>query len=309
MEHRIFTRLCFFLLIIPCGVVAQGKFPIKNVHGTARIKMEDEWGREYTKQKALEEAKLDALYNCFGEQVHRESNYYTNSDHGDSFVSRSSTNLRGVWIKTCGEPKYTEDTEVRNGINEIYITCHINGKARKLPPLAEINTKFLKCPNLNCEAQSYRFFDLEKMYLYFVSAADGYLSIFLQENDQVYRILPSEAMCEKKMCNAAKVIANKEYFLFDNQQQPPYFDVTLDPLELFLPDGYNEILNTIIIVFTQSKQSFSAPPLDAPTYDHLFEGYIPSTLTAKEFNKWIGDQKMADPMMQLKYYPITITNK
>ena len=55
-------------------------------------------------------------------------------------------------------------------------------------PKANLEYVILNCPETACRTSN--FFDGEQFYLYFKSPVDGYLSVYIDEGDITYRLLP-----------------------------------------------------------------------------------------------------------------------
>lgn len=84
------------------------------------------------KHIALERAKIKAIENEFGSIVSQINSSVVANVNGKSearFFSLGSSDVKGEWIETIGEPKYGEITYVDN---MLIIPCFVKGKAREL---------------------------------------------------------------------------------------------------------------------------------------------------------------------------------
>lgn len=100
----------------------------------------------------------------------------------------------------------------------------------------------------NVASKSNTFNSGNSLYLYFKSPVDGYLSIYLDDSKNIYKILPYKDM-ESKSC--VKVIADKEYIFFSKSKEHNYFGNRVDELELFTP--LRNELDKLHILFSEKQ--------------------------------------------------------
>ena len=174
------------------------------------------------------------------------------------FRVTGSTTIRGEWLKTVKE-EFTE--EIRTIVNhgqtehEIWITCEISGKVRSITkPSIDFSFATGNCPNGDCETSIFN--NGESLYLYFNTPVSGFLTIFVEEGDHAYRILPYQQMGEAYP-DAVPVDADKPYVFFSNFREHDYFldfSYALADELLMLTDQKDEYL-TIYIIYSTTEFS------------------------------------------------------
>lgn len=114
---------------------------------------------------------------------------------------------------------------------------------------------------------------------------NGFLSLYLDDGENVFRLLPYDDMA---YLNTVPVTADKPYLFFSPNKEYNYFGNRVDELILFTPKK-NE-MNTLHVLF--SEKEYFKPSLDSNYKDE--EGKIvPKSLTKKEFENWLADNKTA----------------
>lgn len=252
------------------------------VQGESRIRLEGHISENEAKEQLIELAKIDALIKEYGQYIERESDLaLENGKVG--FRSYGKSKVKGEWIRTIGEPQFSFDTRPRNGFPEQWISCKIKGEARKVIPKANVQTASLSCPELQCRTE--QFLDGERYYLQVKAPVNGYLSVFLDDGEKVYRLLPYRAEGAKK---SVEILGDKDYILFSEKQNA--FSVKADDMEVFT--SKERELNTIVVVF--SETNYQKPILYKEQTDK--DGYItPKSLSRKAFEKWLGENRAAYP--------------
>jgi hypothetical protein len=281
MKPLLFFLSCF-LLIVPNIILSQ---EFENVNGTYRMKQEDNMTREETLKKAEEFAKIDAIEGKFGTLVDKESSIRI-KDSKDSFSLIAGTKVKGEWIETINKEFIVECYPFnKDGFKntEIYITCTIEGKARKAQsrPAIEIETR--RCKQPECEASIFSNGDL--FYLSFKSPVSGYLSIFDEAGDATMRLFPYNSM---KTESCFKVDGDKEYIFFSKDKEHDFFP-GYDVDEIKLTTDRDREYNIIYVVFSES--GFLKPILsDIKT---IGEGeMLPRSMRTEDFKAWLSKNSM-----------------
>ncbi len=196
-----------------------------------------------------------------------------------------TTKVKGEWVETIDEPKFTEGFREIKGDNgkqmELWITCNIKGRAKEATPKANIETYTLSYPN--AASKSFTFHTGDNLYLYFKSPVNGYLSVYLDDGKNIYKILPYNDMTSE---SCVKVIADKEYVFFSKSKEHNYFGNSIDELELFTPLKIES--NKIHVLFSESI--YQKPML---TEAKVLEGdYLrPKSLSRQQCADWIAETK------------------
>ncbi|MDE7343971.1 MAG: hypothetical protein K2N19_08155 [Muribaculaceae bacterium] len=122
----------------------------------------------------------------------------TESIRGDSetshFLSLSSSEVKGEWLGDIGEPEY--DISLDQDANLI-VHCKVKGRAKALNNrAAEFEALVLRNGTDRRQADT-NFRHGDRMYLYFSAPVNGYLSVFLA--DEQDNVLPSSPI-PRVMC-------------------------------------------------------------------------------------------------------------
>ena len=208
---KIYSCIIFLTLTINC--YAQKKF---NAQGSAQVKIENNMSKDMATSKAKNLAIINAIESVLGTYVEQETNI--NIEDGETnFQIIGNTKVKGEWIKTTKETYSENLTESKNAkgkgtTTDTWITCEIKGNVRELTkPKLAFEATSLNCPESICRTTT--FYNDESFYLNFISPSSGYLSIYLEEDDIVYRLLPYSGM-DNSYNDAIKVTADKSYIFF-----------------------------------------------------------------------------------------------
>jgi hypothetical protein len=241
---------------------------------------------EQAKEKACELAMINAIEQVLGTYV-EQSTDISISDGRDKYNIIGTTRVKGDWIKTIGEAKYSEpkdlpENRVTGTVPEYYISCSIKGEIREATPKANIDFATLNCPEMQC--RQIDFYSGESIYLYFKSPIDGYLSVFLDDGDKVYRLFPYTSMAGKDY-SAGFIKGDKDYVLFSKKRN----DIPFVPEEFELYSIRQGIeYNSIYVVF--SNDPYEKPILDDQKKNAIgdMEMILPKSLTQMEFQHWLA---------------------
>ncbi|MEN9964324.1 MAG: hypothetical protein RL582_1419 [Bacteroidota bacterium] len=276
IKITLFSFICFFLL--PFIIFAQVSSTI--VSGESSFRIEAYMSQNEAEEKAIELAKIDALISVFGQYVEQESNLDLKNGKVD-FRSYGQTKVKGEWIRNVGEPDFTYSQRDVNGKPERWITCKLKGEARKAMPKADVEVNILGCPENNCITDKFK--NDQNLFLYVKSPINGFLSVFLDDGINVYRLLPYRSMEGQK---SVKIQADTEYFLFSSSKNK--FNLSSDALQVYTERESES--NTIIVVF--SENDYSKPRLNEEQIDE-HSLIIPKSLTKSYFENWLGNNRAA----------------
>jgi len=293
---------CLFLIILgvlPASLLGQKIVKTRGESGPVRI--ESNMTEQDARQIALEKAKIDAIEDVFGAYVEQETDI-TIEDGKTSFHIIGGTKVKGYWIETFnGFPKYTERTETVKSDYEDgfvnWIECVIEGKAKEVTPLAQIDYEILNLPDVLGRTDEFE--SGESFYLFFKSPVDGYLSVFLEAGETVYRLLPySEMDIENR--SAVRIKEDMEYVFFSGDREHDYFkDSRVDEYELFT---YLEMeYNYVHIVF--STESYKKPLLDheQDVFEYKDKYLLPKSCDKQDFEKWLaGNRATMDSFQEIR---------
>jgi hypothetical protein len=276
IKITLFSFICFFLL--PFIIFAQVSSTI--VSGESSFRIEAYMSQNEAEEKAVELAKIDALISVFGQYVEQESNLDLKNGKVD-FRSYGQTKVKGEWIRNVGEPDFTYSQRDVNGKPERWITCKLKGEARKAMPKADVEVNILGCPENNCITDKFK--NEQNLFVYVKSPINGFLSVFLDDGINVYRLLPYRSMEGQK---SVKIQADTEYYLFSSSKNK--FNLSSDALQVYTERESES--NTIIVVF--SENDYSKPRLNEEQIDE-HNLIIPKSLTKSYFENWLGNNRAA----------------
>ena len=276
--HYTFKILMLLILVVVyCKAKSQ---KTKIAIGLSQFKIEADMSKNEAKEKAIELAKVDAIKKAFGEYVEQESNIGIHSQKID-FRLYGQIKVKGEWIRTIGKPEITFlNSNKGNNSFDTWISCKLKGEVRKIKPKANLVVNTLNNPNKNSIANE--FFKDQSVYLHFKSPIDGYLSIFLDDGNSVFRLFPYQNM---KSVNNANVEADKDYIFFSKEHNT--FQTPADELILTTNKEYES--NSIVIVFSENE--YHKPILfdEQTDSDGLI---IPKSLSKKNFEIWLSENKV-----------------
>lgn len=295
--------LILFLVIIsiPTFCNAQKKSKkakIVTITGSWQIQLLNTVSRADAEKQVLNLATINALENKFGKVIIQgNSTYIKNITNGEETKSQTSFNMIAN-TTVAGEvveilDKTYEDIESYDDKNKkrIDIKCIVKLKARKkIQPTIEFETYPLGCTDKKCKTTDFK--NNDDFFMYFKSPVSGYLTIFLDDTEESFRLLPYQNMSSKYE-GGMPIKADKEYFLFSNN---PKFNYNED--SDFEEDTYQlttenvKDLNRLFIIF--SKNPLNKPNLETDIKKDLLsdrevkQGFsVPSSLPSEKFQQWL----------------------
>ena len=291
-----FLRIILLLLIT-------GAFPeiyaqkVKTVSSTYTFYAPETMPVIEAKRIAEERAKIEAIANAFGTIV-SQSNVTaisnTNENTDSRFFSFGSSDVRGEWIESIGEPVYGE---IIYRDNLIVVQCSVKGRVRELSKSKiDIVAKPLK-NGTEVRNESYDFRNGDEVYLYFKAPVDGFLSVFMIDvsSKMCYCVLPY-----RNSDGSPKAVkADTEYILFskkhsDDRELARFVD------EYVLTANDEVEYNEFYILF--SPNPFSKAILEDAT------GVYPKMLSWDNFHKWLSNSRINDSHLTLKKIIVKIAN-
>jgi len=275
-----FNRIILLLILyaLPCYSFAQRT---KTGNGSAQVRIEDNMTRLQAQNKAEELAKIDAISKEFGTYVEQQADMSIRSGKTE-FSVIGNTRVKGEWVKTTNI-EFSEETRTESGPTGtrkvIWITCNIKGNMKQASPKAAIEYEILNCPDKRCRTSLFK--NKEDFYVWFRSPVDGYVSIYMDDNELVNRLLPYN----RSPLNAVKVSQDKDYLFFGSQNEPGS-NISADNLtfEISKPSEVHKVY----ILF--SEKEYPKPPLQNSVMQA--DNYIrPPTLTKSRFESWLSENR------------------
>lgn len=254
---------------------------------------------EFAKQKALERAQIKAVEEVFGLSVTQTNLTNINSSNGNSsidFTSIGGSDVNGEWIETIGEPEYEMSIEGEFLVAKVKV-C---GRIREIVSAPIDFSAHLLRNGTEDKFESDDFRDGDDLYLSFVSPVNGYLAVYLLDNDgEAYCLLPYGGMRE----GAFNIRANKRYVLFseecaDGASERKFVE------ELYLTCDRDMEHNQIYIIFSSNK--FTKVNDNDGGLDAATDRILPRHLSNQNFHKWLATCRKRDKEMRADKRIITI---
>lgn len=303
LQMKSLQQVIFFLCMFT--LTAVGQKPEK-ASGKFQLRIESTMTKEEAKARARELAIIDAIQSVYGTYAEQQTDIRVYQGR-ESFSIIGNTRVLGEWVETTNETFTEEIRPVKeNGQTtyETWITCTIAGKARKATPKAAIRYQTLNCLQMQC--RTVEFYSDESLYLYFESPVNGYLSVFLEDDQQVYRLFPYAGMRTEEQ-SAVAVEGDRSYILFSNEPGMNAFGSKADELLLYTTKA--EEHNTLYILF--SEKPFLKPGLTGiQTLD--IEGkeiIVPRSLGKVAFQQWLATNRALDQTFLVANVHISIISR
>lgn len=240
---------------------------------------------------ALEQARVDALAKKFGtivsQDILQSDRVSGNREHND-FLALSSTEVRGEWVADDGEPEYKFE---RDKDENLIVTCIIKGKAKAIDnESVQFNSQVLR-NGTDARNADINFKDGDAMFLDFQGSEDGYLAVFLEdEQKNVFQLLPY--ISDQKTRVPVKKGSRYVFFSPSNAKKGEVVD------ELFLTASFNTEYNRVYVLY--SPEQFSTPVMNRNP------GELP-WMNSDDFSKWLVRTRKNDPKMGVKAMNLVIS--
>jgi len=272
---------------------------IRKAEGQAQVKVERNMTREETQKKAVELAKINAIENEFGTYVEQQATLTVESGVSDFYVV-GSTKVKGIWVRET-DRKFIEDYREEKGEygteKILWITCTIKGEVKQATPRSDLEYQVRNCSFPVCRTTS--FSSGEQLYLWFKSPVDGYLSVFIDDGNMVYRLLPYSTMVNANTFQ----ITGDEGYLFFSKEATAGLHPGEKPDEIELYTLQRKENNNLVLVF--STNPFFKPGLNKETVEA--DQYItPRSLGKSKFEEWLSDYRAIFDDFQDVVIPIEI---
>lgn len=279
------------LLSFPTTFFAQ---QVKKAVGTYTYYAPEDISLDRAKRTALERAQIEAIAEAFGTDISQHNSTRVTNKNGDSdmdFLSISSSDVKGEWIETIGNPEYT----INYDKNMLVVKCIVTGKIREIKSAAiDIKAKVLR-NGTDDRFESSEFRSGDDMYLSFQSPVDGYLAVYLlDEEGNAFCLLPYRGQTD----GIYKVEGNKKHIFFSEELASIADRHMVD--EYVLTCEREQETNQLLIIFSPD-QFFKAN-------DVSIGDMLPRELKWEDFQKWHSKQKQKYPNLYTITQLLTIKN-
>lgn len=216
MRHYIFLMIWMLLGVASSGYAQK----TKKVHGEYIYHAPENVSIEQARQTALSRAQIQALGDEFGTVVAQHNATLMNNTNGSThtdFTSLSSSDVKGEWLETIGEPKY----EISYEQGMLVVKCSVTGKARAIVAKQNNYVAKILCNGIEDRNEGENFKSGDDLYLAYQSATKGYLAVYLiDDNKNAYCLLPYQSSKDGKV----EVDANTRYVFFNQKTAQPLFN-------------------------------------------------------------------------------------
>lgn len=288
MRHYIFLMIWMLLGVASTGYAQK----TKKVHGEYIYHAPENVSIEQARQTALSRAQIQALGDEFGTVVAQHNATLMNNTNGSThtdFTSLSSSDVKGEWLETIGEPKY----EISYEQGMLVVKCSVTGKARAIVAKQNNYVAKILCNGIEDRNEGENFKSGDELYLAYQSATKGYLAVYLiDDNKNAYCLLPYQSSKDGKV----EVDANTRYVFFNQKTAQPLFNSS-DVDEYTMTCDKASETNYIYII--------SSPNPFIKAIDNAVEG-LPRELKYDDFQKWLSKNRTADKDMQVEIKTIVV---
>ena len=247
---------------------------------------------EEAKRIALERAKLQAVADAFGTIVAQDNATLVTNRNGQSntdFFSVGTSEVKGEWIETIGEPKY----QIMYQDNMLSVSVVVSGRIREVANTTiDYECKVL-CNGTDLKHENTSFKNGDDLYLYFRSPVDGFLTVYLLDETlkTVYALLPYKYSSKP----AFEVKHDEGYVLFSSKHN---VDDGNEVDEYTMTCGTQAEYNTIFVIFSPN------PFTKVVSSDS--KELLPREVSFADFQKWLSKKRSQDNDLRVKKISITI---
>lgn len=289
IKMRFFVLVAFCLLAMSSKLVAQKQQKVENIY---TYRAPENISVEQAKRIALERAQIDAIATAFGTSILQHNSTLVSNKNGHSdidFRSISSSDVQGEWIETIGEPQYDISFEKEM----LIVSCKVKGIIREIVS-ADIDIKAKVLRNgTEDRFESTEFKSGDDMFLSFQSPVDGFLAVYLLDNNgDAFCLLPYRNQKD----GIQKISANTPYLFFSEKDVSPELREFVD--EYTLTSEHSIENNEIYVIF--SPNSF------VKANDNDKGEFLPREVDRFFFQKWLAKVRKKDKLVNFRSKQITI---
>lgn len=258
------------------------------------------------RQRAIEEARIEGIRKHFGLSLRQTNEITDRVQGGPQAYSVTTTDVNGEWIEDFKNPK----VEISPAEGGKKYKATVYGLARRISRQhVDLDVRLLYGTDSERQQCKGDYNEGDNFYLYFCSPIDGYLVVYLRDDDEdqtMQAILPYDGQGGE----AYPIKADKEYIFFSKEMAEPEMARATSSFKLY--SRKQKDVNVAYIVFSPNPFSRSKTKENRSQEQSAVIGtekinLMPRETTAKEFNKWLSKRQVEDSRLQLKMKPITIT--
>lgn len=250
---------------------------------------------EQAKEIALERAKVQIIADHFGTVISSVTSTKIENVNDISTVSMSSvgdSEVKGEWIETIGEPRYSISYQQ----DMLVVNATVKGRIREiLSAPVDFKAKVL-CNGVEDKFERYDFKSGDELYFSFLSPVDGYLVLYLYDGlDKVFRLLPYRGQKD----NVYPINAGTRYLFFSRlSAQNINGDYWID--EYAMKTEQDQEINRLFILFSTKPYHKAVEQADS-------SDTLPGYLSWTDFRRWLIQNRRYDKDLRLEIKDIIIT--
>lgn len=266
-------KILLILLLASAGIIqAQTGKTVRAEAGIVYHIPETE-SRKEALVKAIEEARAEAIRKAFGESVTQTSGHVN-----EKMTIYGNTEVNGKWLKDTQSPRVRYRIDSISGETAIFV--HVWGKAQEIKRAeADLKITTKRCSEDGQCIQTTAFHDKDILNFDFLSPVDGFLAVYLQDEDNnMFRLLPS--LLNTK--GFQEIRANTFY----------------ENLLVQMMNSYVELIAFNTVEFNRLHFIFSPNPFTIPIDEEMESGL--RWLDYQVFQEWLSKNRTRDTEMQDK---------
>ena len=291
MRYICKTLLFAGILLLPLPALSQA---LKTVSGEYTLTATSDMSIDQAREEAVSKARLQALADAYGTSINAQT-LTTVTASQDKYSSEmtvhSLSDVKGEWIADTRAPEFSI---LSFNLDGFVIRAKVWGRTREIVKSdVDIDARVL-CGGTEFSNESDTFKNGDEFYLYFRTPADGYLSVYLMEDDKVYCLLPYRNDSSGLM----KVSAGKDYWFFSAEKAEEGAARLVDEYNLTSDSGTT--INHIYVLFSTSQFTKAAGKVGESGLHEL---------SVNSFLKWMTKARNRDKDMQLKDFVVSIESR
>lgn len=288
------TKLRLLFSMVLLFVLTNDVFGQRTASVTATFKYIVEEGQSLAqaKEKALQLAQVEAIAKEFGTIINQNTTSMATEENGDTkeyFSSLSSSDVKGEWIETKDEPKY--QVEYKDDL--LIVTVTVSGLIREIKSAAvDLNVKLMRSRNDGELVASTEFQDGDDLYMQFSSPVEGYVAVYLVDDNGAFCLLPYQ----RDELGRVKVKAGELYLFFSQEKAPQASRPIVDQYVMTCSPDKPLEHNKLYVIF--SPNMFTKAN-DNRSRDNEYGMALPRQLDFHSFNKWLSKSRKRDKDMEV----------
>lgn len=303
------------IIILLCFLMSPAIYAgdIKKIHGEAHRFSPHTESPEEARRKAIQEAQIDALAKAFNVSVSERTIHISDTHDGHTTnLGRSvgESEVNGDWLRNLKDPDINVEP-VEHG-NIYHVKVYGEARERKFNKI-DVDCRLL-CNGTDPDKDRLRgevYYEGDELYVYFVSPVDGWLAIYLIDDDEertTQCLVPYDNQREPSY----PIRANQEYVFFSKRTAEPQY---VDNVTRMITEARKKMdLNDLYVIFSPNQFSKASSIVYKHSRHHTNETEIQADLMPREttferFDKWLTKQRRQDADLQSIPISFSISKK